>query len=302
MSQKERYERAVESLCEKLKQDRAVIAVILSGSLAYDAVWEKSDIDLTILVDESVKPDSLTLTEDEISIHANVMRRSDFKKNVDSAMMGSFINSFLYRSKILFTKDDSLKLFWENVGPIGERDKKSQYLRRSAMCLPTLTKVEKWLKVKKDPHYAAYYILYVTMQLAFIEIIAAGENPGREVIQQALKLNPKFFHKVYTDVLDGPKTLDAMTEAWQAQENYLAERIELCFAPLLEYLSEADGPRSTRELNAYFAQHWHAEAMDLVCDWLADRGIVGRTGISVRLTKNSRVSVEEAGYYRSTLQ
>jgi uncharacterized protein len=297
VSEKERYEAAIESLSEKLQKDRTVLAAVLYGSLAYDSVWEKSDIDLTIIVEESVRPENFTLTEDGISIHASLTRRSEFKKAADGALMGSFMSSIMHRSRLLFSKDDSLTLLWENLGPMGARDKQAQLLRNATWVLPTLTKIEKWLRVKQDPHYAAYYVLQAAMQLATLEVIQAGGSPGREVIQQALKLNPAFFQKVYTDVLDGPKTLEAIGAAWKAQDDYITERIDLCFAPLLDYLRESDGPRSTRELNAYFKQHWGADALDLACDWLADKGLVERVGIPVRLTKDSRVTVDEAGYY-----
>jgi uncharacterized protein len=297
VSEKERYEAAIESLSQKLQKDRTVLAAVLYGSLAYDSVWEKSDIDLTVIVEESVRPEHFTLTEDGISIHASLMRRSEFKKAVDGALMGSFMSSLMHRSRLLFSKDDSLTLLWENLGPMGGRDKQAQLLRHTTWTLPLMTKIEKWLRVKKDPHYAAYYVLQAAMGLAVIEVMQAGESPGREVIHQALKLNPTFFQKVYTNVFEGPKTLEAIEAAWKAQDDYIAARIDLCFAPLLDYLREADGPRSTRELNAYFKQHWGADALDLACDWLADKGIVERVGIPVRLTKDSRVTVDEAGYY-----
>ena len=158
-------------------------------------------------------------------------------------------------------------------------------------------KAEKWIVVKRDYHYAAYFLLQAALQLALIEVIVAGESPGREVIQQALKLNPAFFQRAYLDVLDQPKDEAPTSAALAACETYLTERIDLCFSPLLEWLADADGPRSTREINAYFERHWHVEHLDLACDWLADKGIVERTAIPMRLSKDSRVTVYEACYY-----
>ena len=297
MKEKERYEAAIESLCEKLQRDRTVLAAVLYGSLAYDEVWEKSDIDLTIIGEESVKPDNFTLTEDGISIHAQLVTRSGFLKWNAGCLQGSFADSLMHRSRLLFSKDESLALLWENVGPMGARDRQAQLLRTANGVIPVLTKAEKWLRVKKDPHYAAYFILQVATQLAVLEVYVAGESPGREAIHQALKLNPDFFKTVYTDVLDGPKTLAAIGAAWDALDGYLTERIDLCFSPLLEWLAEADGPVSTREMNAHFQRNWHAEHLDLACDWLADKGIIDRVGVPMRLTKDSRVTVDEAGYY-----
>ena len=116
------------------------------------------------------------------------------------------------------------------------------------------------------------------------------------MIQQALKLNPAFFQRVYTHVLDGPKDEAHLAEVLAAIDSYLTERIPLCFGPLLDWLESADGPRSVRELDSHFKHHWRAEHLDLVCDWLADKGILERVGVPLRLTKDSRVTVDEAGY------
>jgi uncharacterized protein len=48
-----RYDEAIASLLAKLQQDRYVLAVVLYGSLAYDVVWDKSDIDLCIITQET---------------------------------------------------------------------------------------------------------------------------------------------------------------------------------------------------------------------------------------------------------
>jgi uncharacterized protein len=296
----ERYEAAIKALTEKLQQDRTVLAAVLFGSLAYDSVWEKSDIDLTIIGEESVKAASFTLTEDHISIHAQLITRSKFKASIESSLQGSFMSSVLKRSRLLFSKDSSIALLWENDGPImGMRDQQAQLLRAANACLPTLTKAEKWHVIKKDAHYAAYYLLYCAIQLAQLEVILAKESPGREAIHQALRINPDFFHRIYTQILDGPKDQENISGALNAIDLYLTERIDLCFGPLLDYFSSADGPRSTREINAYFSQHFHADALDLACDWLADKNIVERVGIPIYLSKNSRVTVDEAGYYKA---
>jgi predicted nucleotidyltransferase len=296
MTTRERYEAAIVSLTEKLQKDRTVLAAVLFGSLAYDDIWEKSDIDLIIIGEESVKGGSFTLLEEDISVHAILMPRSTFRKQLDSALVGSFWSSVQLRSRLLFTKDDSLPLLWENVGSLGERDRQAQLLRAGNACLPVLTKAEKWHKIKRDFHYATVYLLLASRELAQVEVIAARQNPGREVIHQALKLNPKFFTRLYTDVLEGPKTDEAIGEALALCDAYLTERIPLCFSPLLDWLEGADGPRSVRELESHFKHHWHAEHLDLACDWLADKGILDRVGVPLRLTKDSRVTVDEAGY------
>jgi uncharacterized protein len=46
------YEDAVAQLVEKVQRDPYIVAAILLGSLSYDVVWEKSDIDMLFVTEE----------------------------------------------------------------------------------------------------------------------------------------------------------------------------------------------------------------------------------------------------------
>ena len=46
---------ALASFVEKIEKDRYVIAAMVCGSLAYDEVWEKSDLDLLIITRDETK-------------------------------------------------------------------------------------------------------------------------------------------------------------------------------------------------------------------------------------------------------
>jgi hypothetical protein len=296
MTVRERYEAAIAALTETLRRDRTILGAVLFGSLAYDEVWEKSDIDLHLIGEESVKPANYTLTADGISIHAYLMPRSQFKKIAEGSVQGGFMNSTLARSRLLFSKDDSLTLLFENAGPLGARDRQAQLLTRGIECLLPLTKAQKWFTVKRDYDYATVYLLHTAGALARVETIAAGDNPGREAIHQALRHNPTFFRHIYTDLLHGPKDAAAVGDALAAIDRYLTERIDLLFEPILDYLADAGGPRGTREINEHFSRHWGVTMIDAACDFLVEKGRVAAVGVPLRLTKDSRVTVDEAGY------
>ena len=72
-----RYRKALLSLVGKLEKDRTVLAAILFGSLSYDEVWENSDIDLWIIMQDGEKQGHVTLCEDDVNIQAQrIPRRS----------------------------------------------------------------------------------------------------------------------------------------------------------------------------------------------------------------------------------
>jgi hypothetical protein len=58
-------------------------------------------------------------------------------------------------------------------------------------------------------------------------VVLGGEAPGREALDQALKLNPAFFQAVYLDLIDGPKTEPVIADALKQLDDYLVERADV---------------------------------------------------------------------------
>ena len=65
----------------------------------------------------------------------------------------------------------------------------------------------------------------------------------------------------------------------------------------LAVLAEADGPRSTTELNHHFSNQMNLSHLDHVYEWLADLEVILRVSMPVRITEKSRVEFDEAAYY-----
>lgn len=293
----QRFRNALADLEEQLKRDHTVIAAILCGSLSYDEVWDKSDIDLLVVCTEDLKTGkSLSLFADGINVHAILKPRSAFKAGVQGVLGSSFLHSLLSKSTLLFSHDESLEDLYRNIHHIGARDRKIQMLEAAACILPFLLKAEKWLQIKRDVRYSFIWILRSVEALARVEVLQQGEITTREVLQQALRHNPEFFNATYTRLIDGPKTAKAMAAALEAVNGYLMDRLWI-FQPVLDYLDEAGGIRSTTEIDHYFTNQMGIESAGFACEWLSEQGVIHKVGTPVRLTTKSRVEVEEIAYY-----
>lgn len=294
-----RYEEALEAFVARVKEDRHLLAAILFGSLSYDEVWERSDIDLWLIArDEGTKESrDYCLVENGVNIHAYLCSRAEFRKRLERSLHGSFIHSSFARSRLLYTHDESIAAWFEDAARVGARDREAQLLRHAAALVLPLTKAQKWLHVKRDPAYSYVWILYVVNDLAAIEVLLHDEVPGREVVHQAMKLNPAFFGAIYADVIHVPKTEERVGEILCRINDYLDRKLSLLFKPLLEFLAEVGAPRTVTELNDHFKKRAQMEFVGLACEWLADKGVIEKVSAPLRLTQKSRVSVEEAAYY-----
>jgi len=67
-----------------------------------------------------------------------------------------------------------------------------QLLAAGAAALPQIDKAHKWFVTRGDLDYSALWILYAATPLAKVEVLSARLLVDREVLPQALKLNPAF--------------------------------------------------------------------------------------------------------------
>lgn len=198
----------------------------------------------------------------------------------------------------MYTTDESIREYYNNVDQVGPRDRDMMLLSAAAAVAYNLAKAEKWLYVKNDLEYCFLWIMYSVENLARVEVLLHGRVTAREAIQQALELNPTFFRTVYTDLIHADKTRAVLQAALTSINCYFDNRQAELFGPVLGYLAEAGGVRTTSEINAYFAKQAQTGSLGGVYEWLADKGVIQKVPSPMRLTDKSSVAlVDEAAYY-----
>ena len=293
------FTEALDTLVERVKTDRSVLAAILCGSLSHDTVWEKSDIDLTLVTidDKKIQTSNVALYANGVNVHAFLMPRSEFRKIVESAIRNSFLHSLLAKGRLLYTHDESIADLFATLQGIGERDTQLQLLSAAINALPAIYKAHKWLTTRKDLNYTALWILIAATPLAKIEIISRRLLADREVLPQALELNPAFFKIVYTDVLNTKKTPNNVKAALDAMDRYIAGRAATLFAPVIDYLRDVRETRSCSEIESHFERNLGIRGVTTACEYLADQGLIGKASITTRLTKKSNTDVQELAFF-----
>jgi hypothetical protein len=290
---------ALEALVEHVKEDRSVLAAILCGSLSHDKVWAKSDIDLVLVTidDKKVQEDHVALYADGVNVHALLMPRAQFRKTAEGSIRNSFFHSLLAKGRLLYTHDETIADLCARMREIGRRDTQLQLLRAATHALGPIYKAHKWLLTRGDLDYTALWILYAATPLAQIEVIGRRLLADREVIPQALKLNPAFFKTVYTDLLSGKKTRKSVQAALDAVDSYLAQRAATLFAPVIDHLRDVGEARCCSEIEDHFQRNLDLGGVTAACEYLADQGLIGKASTPVQLTKKSTIAVQELAFF-----
>lgn len=297
-STQQKFTEALDALVEQVKEDRSVLATILCGSLSYDTVWAKSDIDLAMVTidDRKVETGGMSLYADGVNVHAFLIPRSEFRKTVEGSLANSFMHSLLAKGRLLYSHDQTIADLCARLQQIGERDTQIQLLRAATSALLPIYKAHKFFSTRRDLDYTALWILYAATPLAQVEVIGARLLADREVILQAMKLNPIIFKTIYSDLLNARKTRKNVQAALDAVDNYVAERAEKLFALVIEHLREVGEARSCTEIEDHFKRNYNLEGVTTACEYLADQGIIGKVSTPVRLTKKSNLDVQELAF------
>src|SRR5262245_40389037 len=294
------FQAALTALIDEVRRDSSILAAVLCGSLSHDTVWSKSDIDLLLVTVDDKKAGKATvcLYADGINVHANLMPRTDFRKIAEGATRNSFVHSYLARGRLVYTHDETIATLHERLKSLGERDTRIQLLAAATHALPSVYKAHKWLLTRRDLDYTALWILYSANALAKIEVLEAGMLADREVLPQALKLNPAFFQLIYTGLLNAKKTRSAIEAALSSIDEYLRRRAAKLFAPILQHLEDVGEARSATEIEDHFQRNFGIDGVTTACEYLADEGLIGKAPLPVRLTKRSNLSVNELAFFR----
>jgi Nucleotidyltransferase domain. len=289
-----RYQEALDSFLDKIKPDPNVIAVLLSGSLAYDQVWEKSDIDLTIIVrDQNLKNDSFCIVEDDITINASLIARSAFKRHLESLGGGSFGHSFYSKGKFVYSTEESLYEYFEEYKKMGRDDISFSVFYSACELIYYHDKSLKWLEVKEDPLYAQYYLLKAAEAIARMELCLNGDIPTREAIGKASKKNPGLLSAYYQEAMSHHYNTDEIRNSIKEMERYLELHLDVIKKPVVDYMS--DGEVKTVTMVAKFFRVENHYVVEIL-EFLAEKGIIMKLSQTIRITPKSKLAVEEIAY------
>lgn len=291
---KERYLAAVDSFIDRIRPDPNVIAVIVGGSLAYDVIWEKSDIDMTIVVrDQTLANTEFCAEEDGITVNIFLCTRSDFKRMMERSIGGSFHQSYFAKGQMVYAADESLISYFEELKEAGEDDIALSALLYAAELAGLLNKCRKWLYSRKDLLYTQYFLLKAAESIAHMELCLRGIPASRESIQKVHAFIPGLLEQFYRRPMSGPAGEEELAGAISVLDGYLEEHMDVWKKPLLAFM--ADGELKTvTVIRRYFraSGHFLVEALE----YLADKGVIEKASQTIRLTPKGRQVVEEIGY------
>lgn len=289
-----RYEAALEAFVDKLRPDPNVVAVIVYGSMSRNEVWEKSDIDVQLLVREvKLSTTSFCIDEDGIILNVDVGKVFEFKRMLERSQGGLWHYSLYANMRVEYCTDDSLKESLLEAGKMGESDRVLTFFSMAAWLIGNVEKIEKWLTAKNDLLYAQFFILKAADIYASMRLVLDKKLPHRDAVPKLMGYAPELIKPVYEKPMSGLMNREEIEEAIEFFRQFLTDNLELLKKPVEEYMSDG-AVRNVTTLVKHFNLGSHG--IDCIFEFLADNGVVCRVTETAKITPRSRKTVEEVAY------
>ncbi len=298
---KEKCSIIVEKIKTQLFENRQCIAAYLLGSASHDKLWEWSDIQIAVILDDGYrgKP-CYTLLEDGMCVVLNVYTLTAFKEFTGTMRADDFMWKAFSKCTKIFSKDLMLDEWMEDAFYVGDVDRQKEMLLGFSGAVYYLNKAEKNFYVKENIANTIYFIPMIAENIAWIEIFKNREIPERELIPQAKRINPEIFKKVYEPLFpEGSSHAVPVSPAVQAQtenstgilpdlyhkkikgilENcvsYLEENTRLVYQPILSYMEKHGNLEG-------FRYETRPHGFGINYEWLVRCGIAERYGIPEKI-------------------
>ena len=275
---RERCKRAVEKIKVNLYEDKKCIAAYLLGSAAHDKLWEWSDIQIAVILDDGYKGKTYyTLYEEEMCIALNVYTLTAFKEFIGAVRADDFMWKAFSKCTKIFSKDFVLDELLEEAFYIGEVDKQKEMLLGFSGAVYYLNKAEKNFYIKGNLENAIYFIPQIAENIAWIEIFKNREVPERELISQGKRLNGEVFSKIYDPLFCGNVDDSKVKNILESCVLYLEDNTRLVYQPVLSYLEQHGNLEQFR-----YETRLHGFGINY--EWLVRCGIVKRYGIMEKIS------------------
>ena len=301
------FQIALDRFVETVDEDDKILAAVLVGSLNEETIWRRESIYLWLIETDGVtkrlrydgEDEKIfrTFCEEGINIHVELIPRSRFKKMVEGASRTAFSCNFFAHREMVFCREPSIKKWFDQANRVAIKDQEKEKLAVTTWIIWGCRQLRKRLDFNRDLQQARMDLIDIAHAIAAYEVVDAGEVYEGDLISRGLELNPDLLKTIYTEVLAKKPSRKMIEEGLQLVLDYLNSNLADRLKPILNYLKKQKRAVAFSEICDQFAYSqlypWHLEA---ACEWLEEQGELEKDSAPFKMTRKSRVDVEEPAY------
>ena len=242
------YQKAFNSVIDRIKIDESVLSVMIFGSMVTGDLWEESDIDFFVIVNEDFgKIRDIYAEEEGIPVHVKLMGKETFIRIYSETLKGGYIHRIFSSSRLLFSKDMDITIRYDGGRFFPDIDRERWGMYFLGRLLKDIGVCKKYLS--SNGIYTSYSTAIRCIEkYSRLFVNSSGYMISKDVMTIALNLNENF--KICVDKLffDNSNTAETIQETITFLEESINSSIKSNCALLLNYMREKDSFLSAEEI------------------------------------------------------
>ncbi|ERI90728.1 nucleotidyltransferase domain protein [Clostridiales bacterium oral taxon 876 str. F0540] len=242
------YQRAFNSIIDRLKSNEAVLAVMVFGSMVTGDLWDESDIDLFVILDKKIENIKNIYTEEKhIPVHIKLMSKSKFIQLYEEDLRGGFMHRMFSSSRLVFSKDMEITIKYDSGRYYPDLDRERWNMVYLGKVLKSIDICKKYLS--NDGVYTAYGAAVKCVEnYARLHVNYSGYMISKDAMTMAMNLNDSFKRCVDELFFYKQDTAKAIGAAVEYIEGSIDENIRNTASILINYMREKDCFLSTEDI------------------------------------------------------
>lgn len=229
------YQKAFSSIKEDLEKNKHVLAVLAYGSMVSGDLWEGSNIDLLVVIDNLINDiKDINLTLNEVPIHLKLISKNNLMNNSNKK-----IDEILITSRLIICNDLSIRKIHDELRYVPDIEKEKMNLVYLGETLKAINVLNKYLY--NNRRYTAFELSLKAMEsFAKLYINNNGYLVSKDSINMAISLNDSFKEIVDKIFFEQVNKEEAIKELITYIKNYLNVNLKQSSRILIDYIKDKD--------------------------------------------------------------
>jgi len=229
------YQKAFSSIKEDLEKNKHVLAVLAYGSMVSGDLWEGSNIDLLVVIDNLINDiKDINLTLNEVPIHLKLISKNNLMNNSNKK-----IDEILITSRLIICNDLSIRKIHDELRYVPDIEKEKMNLVYLGETLKSINVLNKYLY--NNRRYTAFELSLKAMEsFAKLYINNNGYLVSKDSINMAISLNDSFKEIVDKIFFEQVNKEESIKEMITYIKNYLNVNLKQSSRILIDYIKDKD--------------------------------------------------------------
>jgi predicted nucleotidyltransferase len=266
------------------------------GSMVTGDLWEESDIDLFVIVNENLEEIRDIYAEEKgVPVHIKLMGKEKFIQIYCDDIKGGYTHRIFSSSKLLFSKDIDITIRYDGGRYFPDLDRERWGMYFLGKLLKDIGVCKKYLS--SNGLYTAYSTAIRCIEkYSRLFVNSSGYMISKDVMTMALNLDDTF--KLCVDKLffDKSNTIETIDETIIFLEESINSSIKSNCALLLNYMREKDSFLSAEEIMADDLFKEFNIDMEEVLNKLWERDIIKKESRDFKIVKE-KILFKQNVYY-----